>query len=44
MIYKGYTVKRNERGLCEIIDAQGKVVALMSLVRECKKYIDKAGA
>jgi hypothetical protein len=40
MIYKDYTIKRGERGHCEIIDAQGKVVALMSMVIECKRFID----
>ena len=45
MTYKGYTIKRNaERGLCQVIDNEGNVIALMSLVRECKKFIDtKAG-
>lgn len=45
MIYKGYVIKRNaERGLCSISDQTGKVIALMSLVRECKRFIDKAAA
>ena len=43
MIYKGYTIKRNaERGLCQVSDQNGNVVALMSLVIECKRFVDSA--
>ena len=48
MIYKDYTIKKDttRNYLNQIIDADGKVVAMETLVIDCKKIIDslvKAG-
>jgi len=49
MIYKGYTIKRDttRTSLRQVIDTNGKVIALESLIIDCKKIVDahiKAGA
>jgi hypothetical protein len=44
MIYKGYTIKRGERGYLEVADSTGNICGLFSLVREAKYFINKAAA
>ena len=50
LVYKGYKISASVQraGLIQVSDIDGNVLALMSMVRECKQFIDqltrKAGA
>lgn len=42
LVYKGYTIsKDSDRGLYQVADSSGNALVLMSLVRECKQFINQ---
>jgi hypothetical protein len=40
--YKNYTIEKfAPRGLYQVSDVNGNAIAMFTLVRDCKKFIDK---
>jgi hypothetical protein len=40
--YNGYTIEKfARRGLYQVSDVNGNAIAMFTLVRDCKKFIDK---